>query len=51
MVYILLLVTVSLIGCVGLWKGSTRPHAQEGYAILALAPLLLLVSLALLGAL
>lgn len=51
MVYILLLGTVSLIGCVGLWKGSTRPNRQEAYAILAIGPLFLLVTLALLGAL
>ncbi len=51
MVYILILATVSLIGCVGLWKGSTRPNAQEGYAMLAVGPLFLLIVLALLGAL
>ena len=51
MVYVLLLVTVALIGCVGLWKGSTRPHMQEGYAILAIGPLVLLICLAALGAL
>lgn len=45
------LVALSAAGCVGLWRCPPRPAQQEAWATVALAPLLLLFILAVLGAL
>lgn len=41
---------LSLVGTVGLWYAPPRPRAQETWAIIALAPLFMLVFIALIGA-
>jgi hypothetical protein len=41
---------VSLVGTAGLWFAPPRPRAQEAWAFVALAPLFMLICLALLGA-
>lgn len=41
---------VSLAGTAGLWFAPPRPRAQETWAIIALAPLFMLICLALIGA-
>jgi hypothetical protein len=45
------LAALALAGCIGLWRCPPRPAQQEAWATVALAPLLLLLILALLGAL
>jgi hypothetical protein len=45
------LIAASLAGVVGLVKAPPRPNAQEWWATVALAPVLLLFTLAVLGAL
>lgn len=40
----------SLVGCAGLYRATPRPRAQEAWAIVALAPVFLLVAIALIGA-
>lgn len=45
----LLLAAVSLVGCAGLRLCPPRPAAQESWAIVAIAPIVLLATVALFG--
>lgn len=46
MLLIIALLITSLIGTAGLRWGTPRPGAQEGWAILAIAPIFMLVAYA-----
>ena len=46
---VFLLAMVSLMGCAGLYFGTPRPRAQETWAIITLAPVFLLIFVALIG--
>lgn len=47
---VLICALLSLVGTVGLWYAPPRPRAQEAWAFVALAPLFMLVCLAVIGA-
>ena len=49
MIAALVLLAVSLVGIVGLWICPPRPRAQESWAIVAIAPIVALTTMALLG--
>ena len=44
MIALAVLVTVSIIGTIGLQNCSPRPGAQEAWATVAIAPILLMLS-------
>ena len=46
---VLVCALLSLVGTVGLWYAPPRPRAQEAWAIVALAPLFMLICLAVIG--
>jgi hypothetical protein len=50
MIAALVLMAVSLVGIVGLRLCSPRPRAQEPWAIVAIAPIVALMTIAFLGA-
>lgn len=47
---VIVLALVSLMGCAGLYFGTPRPRAQETWAIIALAPVFLLIFISIIGA-
>lgn len=48
--FVLALCIISIVGCIGLTWGTPRPRNQEWWAIIAIAPVIVILSLAVLDA-